>query len=114
MTTTYSWEVNSLINKTVSGNPKTVVQISAFRVATDSDSGVMVHSGEEINFIESEINLSSLVPFNDLTEETVTGWIESSISEEYLSEIDSILQKLLTDAVEEAANPKLVDAPPWS
>lgn len=114
MATTYSWEVSSLTHKTVGDSPETVVSFVAFRNATDEDSGAFAQRQENITFDESNIDLTNLLEFSDLTEEDVLGWISSVLSEERIAEIDTYLQERLPAAIEYLNNPKSVAPPPWA
>ena len=114
MAITYSWEVESLITKTVDSNDKTVLQVSALRVAVDSDTGSVAKSSEAAFFDEDEIDLETLTPFSSLTEEAVIGWLETYLREDTLDIIDSRLAHHINDKNVELTSSKTNNTPPWA
>ena len=114
MAITYSWEVESLITKTVQSNEQTVLQVSAFRVATDSDTGSVVKKPQAVFFIEDEIDLENLTSFSSLTEETVTGWLETDIGEESMGILDTRLSNWIGEKNSDLMSLRTNNAPPWS
>lgn len=53
---------------------------------------------------------SSFIPFNELTKETVLGWITGSVGEERITQLNTILETQITDQI----TPKIVNlSPPW-
>jgi hypothetical protein len=114
MAITYSWEVESLITKTVQSNEQTVVQVAAFRVATDSDTGSVVKKPQSVFYIEDEINLENMTAFSSLTEETVAGWLETHMGEESIDYLDTRLAFWIGEKNSDLVNPRTNNAPPWS
>ena len=77
MSITYTWEVTGLKNRA----DGTVVQTYWKKTGTDADGNVGVFEGATP--FERDEDDSNFVPFADLTEATVLGWIHAVVVEDY-------------------------------
>ena len=107
MSTTYSWEIDSLTHKDVGIGEKIVVSVEASRVATDTDTSIEARlSVPIIEFDELGIDQETHVAFDSLTLAEVVSWVVASISTSELSELESTLDLHLEYAIYDAANPR--------
>jgi hypothetical protein len=55
-----------------------------------------------------------LTAFSSLTEETVTGWLETDIGEEMMGILDTRLEIWIGEKNSDLVSPRTNNAPPWS
>ena len=63
--------------------------------------------------LEGDVNDPNYVPYEDLTEEIVLGWIQSDLGEEKIAEIKSSVQSRLEERIERENNPEFLTGKPW-
>jgi hypothetical protein len=62
---------------------------------------------------EGDINDPNFVPFEDLTEETVLGWVTSTLGEEQISAIETEFEVRLQGRIDKKASPEFLTGKPW-
>jgi len=97
--TTFTWKVNNLERTTVDGKVYTVHYTVTAEDGTYS-SGAYGSIG-----VDGEVT----VPFADLTEEVVIGWVKDQFGDEKVTEIEAALQTQL----DEQAAPTKASGVPW-
>lgn len=99
---TYSWQIKQLVTRTTTSADgvellDSVVTIHWNRVGLKDD-GDTAHINGYTTLDTSNTASSVFVAFNDLTEETVIGWLDNEITptiiEEYNSKIDAKMAKV--------------------
>ena len=101
MTTTFTWNIANLERETSDG----YVYTAHYTVNAADDtysSGAYGSLGLERG--------DTLVPFADLTEETVVGWVKEKLTAEKVTEIEAALQAQL----DEQRQPTKAGGLPWS
>ena len=58
---------------------------------------------------EADPEAEGFIPFNDLTEETVLGWVKASIGQEEIQAIEANL----AEHIEKAKAPAVLNGKPW-
>ena len=96
MATTYSWKVQRMdyIISHESGNSNVVNVVSCDYIGV-SDSGTV--KGIEKVFNMDIENLTTFISWEDLTEETVLGWVVPTLSEMEIGELQGTVQGAIND-----------------
>ena len=102
MTTITTWAVAQLERETEDGYVFTV----HYTVAANDG----VYSSSAYGSLGLERPEGEMVPFADLTEEIVVGWVQDKFGEEKVAEIEAALQAQL----DEQHSPSKASGLPWS
>ena len=102
MTTTYTWAVAQLERETEDGYVFTV----HYTVAANDG----VYSSSAYGSLGLERPEDDMIPFADLTEEIVIGWVKDKFGEEKVTEIETALQAQL----DEQHAPSKAQGLPWA
>jgi hypothetical protein len=103
MSTTFTWNIANLERETSDG----YVYTAHYTVNAVSDDGV--YSSGAYGSLGLERG-DTLVPFADLTEEIVVGWVKEKLTAEKVTEIEAALQAQL----DEQRQPTKAGGLPWS
>jgi hypothetical protein len=101
MTTTFTWAVANLERETADGFVFTV------HYTVNAEDGT--YSAGAYGSIGLE-RPDSLIPFDDLTEDMVVGWVKDKFGDEKVAEIEAALQAQL----DEKHSPTKAAGLPWS
>lgn len=100
MATTVVWSVSQLDRETADG----FVMTAHYRVDASDDTYQSGAYGS-INFERPD----TLIPYTDLTEETVIGWVKEKLTAEKVEEVEAALQNQL----DEQRQPTKASGVPW-
>lgn len=102
----YTWKVTDMKTIDVDGVQNAVIQTYWEKKGTDENGNEGTFAGAT-PFPVSSIDPEDFIPFEDLTEEIVLGWIESVVVGQYEQHVNEQIQKQI--------NQKLVKDPglPW-
>jgi hypothetical protein len=100
MATTFSWKIANLERETEDG----FVFTAHYTVSADDGTYTSGAYGS-LGFERPD----NLIPFSQLTEETVVGWVKEKFGEEKVAEIEAALQAQL----DEQHAPKKAAGLPW-
>jgi len=93
---TYTWKINSLSKQDclTSGLNDIVVQTHWERKGTDAQNNSGTYYGA-LSFNLNDIDPNNFIPYEELTEADVLGWVQTSINnrENYQAQIDIEIQK---------------------
>lgn len=101
MSTTYTWKISQLERETADG----YVFVAHYTVDAKDD----VYSAGAYGSIGFERPEDELIPFADLTEELVVGWVKEKLGEEAVANVETALQNQL----DEQASPTKASGLPW-
>jgi hypothetical protein len=101
MATTFSWKIANLERETEDGFVFTA------HYTVNADDGTYTSGAYGSIGFERPDNL---IPFGQLTEETVVGWVKEKFGEEKVSEIEAALQAQL----DEQHSPSRAAGVPWA
>ena len=110
MAITYTWKVTSLKTKTENGNEGAVVQTYWTKTGVDEDGHEGMFSGATPF---TSLNMpagSTFIPFANLTEEMILGWIKAVVVGGYEEHVNGQIQKQIT----EKHNPVVEADMPWA
>ena len=101
MTTTNTWKVANLERETADG-----YVYAAHYTVNANDGTYQAGAYGSVGLEKPE----TLVPFADLTEETVVGWVKDQLTAEKVTEIEAALQTQL----DEQTAPTKASGTPWT
>ena len=102
MSTTFTWNIANLERETSDG----YVYTAHYTVNAADDT----YSSGAYGSLGLERPEGDLIPFADLTEETVVGWVKEKLTAEKVTEIEAALQAQL----DEQRQPTKAAGLPWS
>jgi len=103
----YSWAVTSVKTKTEGENENAVVQTYWTKTGVDENGNEGSFSGATPFTSE---NTEDFVPFAELTEEVVLGWIQAIVVDSYEDHVNGQIQK----QIDEQIAPVTETAMPWA
>jgi hypothetical protein len=108
---TYNWKLNSLKKTSAANLSNVVIGTTWTLTGTDADNYSGTFSGAT-PFKVAELDPSSFIDYNSLTEDIVLGWVQAVVVGSYKDHIDEQINKQIRDKknpVEEATGNNL----PW-
>jgi len=105
----YTWKITNLWTKTIDGQQDYVV-IAAYDV-TGVDGEFSSSLSNTAQF--STASVSSFVPYADLTEEIVLGWIQSELGENGVLSITACIEGQIESQKNPPVSPEITPLP-WS
>lgn len=111
MAITYTWKVTGVKTKTEGGVENAVVQTYWQKIGTDESGNVGTFNGAT-PFSMSSIDPANFVPFDQLTEPVVIGWIQGVVVGGYEEHVNSVIQKQIDEKVSPVTEAQLPWAPP--
>lgn len=108
---TYNWKLNSLRKTSAANLSNVVIGTTWSLTGTDADNYSGTFSGAT-PFKVAELDPSSFIDYNSLTEDIVLGWVQAVVVGSYKDHIDEQINKQIRDKknpVEEATGNNL----PW-
>jgi hypothetical protein len=73
---------------------------------TDRKVGMIEFEGDETD--------PNFVPFEDLTEETVLGWVTATLGEKQISAIETEFETRIQERIDKKASPEFLIGTPWN
>jgi hypothetical protein len=89
---TYTWRVKGVKTVDAEGVENAVVQTYWEKIGTDENGNEGTFSGAT-PFAQSSINAENFIPFEELTEEIVLGWIQGVVVGSYEDHVNAQIQK---------------------
>jgi hypothetical protein len=109
MTIAYTWKVTGLKTQDRGENNSAVVQTTWNKIGTDSLGNEGVFSGAT-PFTVADVPQENFVPFDQLTEEIVLGWIKKIVVGTYEEHVDEQIRQEINKKINIVQEPTL----PWS
>ena len=107
--TTYTWAVTALYTETVAGEQDYVVIANYTVVGVDSD-----HSASLSNIARfSTASVSPFIPYDQLTEAIVIGWIQDELGVDGVANLEACIQGQIDSQINPPVVPVLTPLP-WS
>ena len=101
MTTTFTWAIANLERETSDG-----FVFTGHYTVSAADEAYTAGAYGSIGFERPD----ELIPFDDLTEEIVIGWVKEKLGEEQVEKIEAALQS----QIDEKRAPSKASGMPWS
>lgn len=105
--TTFTWKVTNLYTQTISGKNDYVVIASYETTGIDGD---YTFSLQNIAQFSTE-NLEVFIPYADLTEEIVIGWIKESLGENGIISIEECINGQIESQKNPPSSPAITPLP---
>ena len=104
MSTSFTWTVNTLQRTTADG----IVDVVHYNVAAADD----IYSAGAYGSVglDAPAEGDTVIPYADLTEEVVVGWVKAKLGEEQVTEVQNALQ----NRIDEQRTPSKATGTPWS
>ena len=103
----YTWKVTGMKGINLPDQPNTIIQTYWAKTGTDEEGNEGTFVGAT-PFTSSSIDPDTFVPFNQLTEEIVLGWIQAVVVGNYELHVNTQIQKQIDSK-------KIKDEPlPWA
>ena len=107
--TTYNWNTTSLYTETIDGQSDFVVIVNYEVVGVDGEYTASLSNTARIS---TEL-VSEFIPFADLTNEIVIGWVQEDLGEDGVSNLEACIQGQIDSLITPPVSP--VNTPlPWS
>jgi len=87
--TTYTWSINSMYT-VQQPDPDYVVRV--FWTLTGVDEQISVSQSGSLDFLQNQ-EQSGFVPYSELTETMVIGWVETALGENSISNYENSIQE---------------------
>ena len=107
--TTYTWKVTQLYTQTIEGNEDYVVIANCETIGVDGDYTASVPN--VIQFSTEEV--TNFIPYADLTEELIVGWIKEVLTEEGVLAIEESIANQIDTEKNPPVSPEITPLP-WS
>ena len=88
----YTWKVTSMKGINLPEEPNTIIQTYWTKTGTDEQGNEGVFSGAT-PFNPADIDPDNFIPYDQLTEEIVLGWIQAVVVGSYEEHVDGQIQK---------------------
>ena len=101
-------KIANLKRKPTTGLVFEVTYIMNFELESETDRkvGMIEFEGDETD--------PNFVPFEDLTEEIVLGWVTSTLGEEQITAIETEFETRLQERIDKKASPEFLTGTPWN
>ena len=105
----YTWKVTGLKSQTVSGIDGVIFQTYWTKTGKDENGNEGVFSGAT-PFKEVDVETNGFIPFDQLTEEDVLGWIKAVVVGDYENHVNQQIQKQIDQKTMNITEAKM----PWA
>lgn len=109
MSVTYTWAVTALRTATIDEQPDFVVHVRWEKIGTDENGNTGKFAGAT-PLQETVDPNGNFVPFAQLTEEMVIGWIQAVVVDSYEEHVNGQIQRQINEKIHQVAEPDL----PWA
>lgn len=111
MLITYTWKVTGVKTTTQGQYANAVVQTYWKKIGTDEDGCTGTFSGAT-PFTAADVPADQFVPFDQLTEEIVLGWIQTAVDSNpsYVEHINGVI----ADQIQKEHDPVVEQPLPWA
>jgi len=92
----YTWKVTGMKGIDLPSEPNTIIQTYWTKTGVDEQGNEGVFSGAT-PFNPADIDPENFIPYDQLTEEIVLGWIQSVVVGSYEEHVNSQIQKQIDD-----------------
>jgi hypothetical protein len=102
-----NWKVLNLKRKPDTGLVIEVTYVMNFDLNGEKDRQI-----ESIE-LEGDVNNPAHIPYENLTEEIVLGWVQSKLGSEKVIEIQTSVQTRIQERIDRKKNPEFLTGKPW-
>jgi hypothetical protein len=106
--TTYTWNVTSLYTETIDGEQNYVVIANYEVVGVDGEYTASLSNIARF----STASVTPFVPYEDLTQDVVIGWIQSELGVDGVSNLEACIQGQIDSQINPPVTPQNTPLPP--
>ena len=106
--TTYSWNVTALYTETVAGEQNYVVIANYEVIGVDGQYTAGLSNTARFN----TASVSPFIPYEDLTNEIVVGWIQTDLGVDGVSNLEASIQGQIDSQINPPVTPQDTPLPP--
>jgi len=106
--TTFTWTVNTLWTQTVAGEQDYVVNAAYDVVGIDGSYTASLSNTAQF----STASVSPFIPYEDLTNDIVVGWIQQDLGVNGVNSIEACIQGQIDSQVNPPVTPEVTPLPP--
>jgi hypothetical protein len=110
MAITYTWKITGMKTKDFDGKPQSVVQTYWEKIGTDENGNEGKFSGATPFTVDPTDESGPFIPFDQLTEQDVIGWIKTVVVGSYEEHVNGQIQKQIDAKIKPIVDAKL----PWA
>lgn len=110
MAVTYTWKVTGVKTKDFEGKPSAICQTYWTKTGTDENGNEGTFNGATPFTVDPTDESGPFVPFEELTEDIVLGWIKSVVVGNYEEHVNSKIQ----EQIDAKVNPIIEAELPWA
>jgi hypothetical protein len=107
--TNYTWKVTNLYTQTIDGKEDYVVIANYETTGVDGEYSASLSNTAQFSTEDVEV----FIPYADLTEEIVIGWIKESLGENGIISIEACIQGQIDSQINPPVSPENTPLP-WS
>jgi hypothetical protein len=105
MAINYTWDCKTVDVKTIDGNEDTVFNVHWRLTGEDDSNNASTVYGTQI--LDTS-DLSSFTAFADLTNDQITGWVQSALGEDEVTELKSNVSNQIAESVTPTVQTKTI------
>jgi hypothetical protein len=106
--TTFTWTVNTLWTQTVAGEQDYVVNAAYDVVGVDGTYTASLSNNAQF----STASVSPFIPYEDLTNDIVVGWIQQDLGVNGVNSIEACIQGQIDSQINPPVTPEVTPLPP--
>jgi len=106
--TTFTWKVLSLYTETIAGEQNYVVIANYEVVGVDGQYTSSINDSARF----STANVDNFIPYQDLTNDIVIGWIQSLLGVDGVANYESSIQGQIDSQINPPVTPEVTPLPP--
>lgn len=110
MAITYTWKITSIKTKDEGANKDAVVQTYWTKTGTDEQGHIGTFMGATSFTSENMPEGDTFIPFAELTEEIVLGWIKDIVVGSYEEHVNAQIQRQIDESITPVGEARL----PWA
>lgn len=104
---TTNWNIIQLKRNPNNGLVFEVIYIMNFELDGETDRKVSVLG------LEGNVNSPNFIPFENLTQQNVLDWIQTTLGEATITQIEAEVKERLEERIDRKNNPEFLTGKPW-
>ena len=106
--TTFNWLVKQLLTETIAGEQNYVVVANYEVIGTDGEYSSVLSDSARF----STANVDTFIPYQDLTNDIVIGWIQALLGVDGVANLEASIQGQIDSQINPPVTPEVTPLPP--
>ena len=106
--TTFNWLVKTLLTTTIEGEQDYVVVANYEVIGTDGEYSSLLSDSARF----STANVDTFIPYQDLTNDIVIGWIQAILGVDGVASLEASIQGQIDSQINPPVTPEVTPLPP--